>query len=137
MPIHTRSQRYAAKALECVDAIKAREAERDEWKSRADSFPVMVLQTGLAQAIGFLRAKSLGGKDKGYKPYLADLVAVLNAGGATPAQTGEEFQKSVIVLDLASYRQLTRETLTAAGWLKRFGQAYIDKKKPDPEGAES
>lgn len=137
MPIHTRSQRYAAKALERVKAIKDRENLRDEWKSRADSFPVMVLQAGLAQAIGFLRAKSQGDSDMGYSAYLADLVEVLRAGGATQATTGEAFQQGIVSLDLAPYRQLTRETLAAAGWLKRLGQAYIEKKTPAKGGSTS
>lgn len=129
MQLKTRNQNYAAQALKRIEAIKGDEKLRDEWKSRADSFPVMVLQAGLAQAIGFLRAKSAGDNDKGYKRYLADLVAVLHAGGATQATTGEAFQNSVITLNLADYRRLTHETLAAAGWLKRFGQAYIEKKK--------
>lgn len=130
MALQTRNQVYAAAALRCVEAIKHDEELREEWKSRADSFPVMVLQAGLAQAVGFLRAKSAGDNDKGYRGYrryLADLVAVLRAGGATQAENGEQFQNSIITLNLADYRRLTRETLAAASWLKRLGQAYIVK----------
>lgn len=127
MALQTRNQVYAAAALRCVEAIKHDENLRDEWKSRADSFPVMVLQAGLAQAVGFLRAKSAGDNDRGYRRYLADLVAVLRAGGATQAENGEQFQNSIVTLNLADYRHLTRETLAAASWLKRLGQAYIVK----------
>ena len=125
MTIHTRSQNYAREALDRIDAIKGNAKLRDEYKSRADGFPVMVMQAGLAQGLGFLLAKSGNKTDNGYGLYLQDLAAVLKAGNATPAATGEALQRASIGANLADYRLLTRETLAAAGWLKRFAQAYI------------
>ncbi len=127
MSIHTRSQRYAGEALARINAIKNNENLRDEYKSRADSFSVMVMQAGLAQGLGFLSAKSKNNTDNGYGRYLQDLAAVLKAGGAATANSGEQLQQNAIAANLAEYRLLTRETLAAAGWLKRFGQAYIKK----------
>lgn len=127
MARHTRTQRYAAAALERIDAIKNDANLRDEYKSRADGFPVMVMQAGLTQGLGFLFAKSNNQTNNGYGRYLQDLAAVLAAGQATTAQNGEQLQQSALTLRLADYRLLTRETLAAAGWLKRFAQAYIKK----------
>jgi CRISPR-associated protein Cmr5 len=127
MTIHTRSQHYAAEALTRINAIKKDVNLRDEYKSRADSFSVMVMQAGLAQGLGFLLAKSKNQTDNGYGRYLQDLAAVLKAGKASQAGSGGQLQESAIHASLADYRLLTRETLAAAGWLKRFAQAYIKK----------
>ncbi len=134
MTLHNRSQHYAREALAKIDAIKGNAKLRDEYKSRADSFPVMVMQAGLAQGLGFLFAKSGNKTDNGYGRYLQDLAAVLKAGGASTANSGEALQRHAISAELADYRLLTRETLAAAGWLKRFAQAYI--KKDDKAGKE-
>lgn len=128
MSIQTRTQRYAAAALARVQVIRQDAQQRLEWKTRADTFPVMVLQAGLAQAVGFMLAKSQNGADdRGYSAYLNDLLAVLRAGGATQADNPQALQTEILALDLMAYQRLTRQTLEAAAWLKRMGQAYIDK----------
>jgi CRISPR-associated protein Cmr5 len=117
----TRSQRHAEVALARIKAVESDPSatERKEYKARADGFPVMVMQAGLAQAVGFMRAKASG--KKAYGRYLDDLAAVLGRDG------GEVLQNRVIAAELPEYRQLTREALAAAGWLKRFGQAYLSR----------
>lgn len=117
----TRSQRQAEAALAAVQAIRESPAkERKEYKARADNFPVLVLQAGLAQAVGFMRAKAA--KSPAYERYLGDLAGTLGLQG------GEALQQHAISAGLPDYRQLTRDTLAAAGWLKRFGQAYLSDK---------
>lgn len=121
----TRSQRQAEAALAAIQAIRtAAEKERKEYKSRADNFPVLVLQAGLAQAVGFMRAKAA--KSAAYECYLSDLAAILGLAG------GDALQQRAIDADLRDYRQLTRQTLAAAAWLKRFGQAYLGEKGGQP-----
>lgn len=121
----TRSQRQAEAALAAIQAIrKEAEKERKEYKARADNFPVLVLQAGLAQAVGFMRAKAA--KSTAYQRYLSDLAAMLGLAG------GEALQQRAIDAELRDYRQLTRETLAAAAWLKRFGQAYLGEKGGQP-----
>jgi len=116
----TRAQRQAEAALAKVDAIRADDKLRDDYKSRADSFPVMVMQAGLAQAVGFMQAKR---NDKqAYGRYIDDLAAVLGQ------HDGAVLQKTAISAPLPEYRRLTRETLAVAGWFKRFGQAYLGAK---------
>lgn len=115
----TRTQHYAEKALNKIEAIKKTDYAK-EYKSRSDSFSVMVMQAGLAQAVGFMLAK--GAKDPTYSQYLNDLSSVLGA------PDGKAFHHKVIHAPIAEYRRLTRETLNAAGWFKRFGQAYLTDK---------
>jgi CRISPR-associated protein Cmr5 len=128
-----RSQLYATEALACIEKIQGEEKLRDEYKSRADSFPVMVMQAGLAQGLGFLLAKGKGENGNGYGRYLNDLAAVLKASGACGAGSGEALQKHVLGASLAEYQLLTREALAAAGWLKRFAQACIKKNGTEGE----
>lgn len=135
MTAKNRSQQYAQAAWDCVDKAKENEQLRDKYKSRADNLPVMVMQAGLAQALGFLLAKSKGDVTSPYGRYLADLAIVLQAGGAVGFIDGEALQRHVIAAPLSEYRRLTRETLAAAGWLKRFCQAYIKKDKTVAEEA--
>ncbi|MBN8456019.1 type III-B CRISPR module-associated protein Cmr5 [Accumulibacter sp.] len=121
----TRSQRQAEAALAAVQAIREwPPKERKEYKARADNFPVLVLQAGLAQAVGFMRAKAA--KSKAYERYLGDLAGILGMAG------GDALQQRAIDAGLPDYRQLTRDTLAAAGWLKRFGQAYLSDKEGTP-----
>lgn len=121
----TRAQRQAATALARIRRIEQRSAaQRKEYKARADSFPVLVLQAGLAQAVGFMRAKAA--KNPAYGDYLDDLAAVL---GLPAGQ--DELQRRAIDDPLRDYRQLTRQTLAAAGWLKRFGQACLSSNNGD------
>jgi CRISPR-associated protein Cmr5 len=114
----TRSQTCADQALKCVqDVVKERPENKTEYKARADAFPVMVMQAGLAQALGFMVAKSA---DKtAYGDFLNHLALLLGH------KTGRDLHAYVISAPLAEYRRLTRETLAAAGHLKRFGQACL------------
>ncbi len=117
----TRAQRMARIALDCVKHVAAGKLAKD-YKPRAMSFSTMVLQSGLAQAVGFLAAKGAGSndKDKAYKHYLEDVAKV--CGHAS----GEALHDKAINTDLAAaYRLLTREVLDASSWLKRFSQTLL------------
>ncbi|MEW6260769.1 MAG: type III-B CRISPR module-associated protein Cmr5 [Thermodesulfobacteriota bacterium] len=109
----TYAQRFAAIANECIQAVPVRDFEG--YKARADSFPTFVMQAGLAQAVGFLKAK--GSKEPVYALYLKDLAKVLGKRDAT------HLYQEVIAAELNEYRLLTRQALAAAGWLKRMAQA--------------
>lgn len=58
----------------CLEHVAAGKLAKD-YKPRAMSFSTMVLQSGLAQAVGFLAAKGAGSndKDKAYKHYLGTI----------------------------------------------------------------
>jgi CRISPR-associated protein Cmr5 len=105
------------------NAVKEHEADdfRKSYASLAHKLPGLILQNGLAQATGFLLAK--------HKPehlaLLADLAAVLRAGGVTDAADGEALHGAVIDADLPQTMRLTREALVAAGWLKRYVQGVL------------
>lgn len=120
--MQTRSQRYAKAAYAKVDSIKGR-PEAKKYGALALNFPVLVLQSGLAQATGFVLAKQ---KDEHLK-YLDDLAAVLGEAN------GQALHGKVIATDLAEYQHLTRRTLDAAGWFKRYAQGVLGAKTTDGE----
>ena len=63
MGTQNRAQKYAEAALAKVERVSAELAR--EYRARAENLPVMVLQSGLVQAVGFLRAKAAGDGEVG------------------------------------------------------------------------
>lgn len=129
--MNTRSRQHAANAHACVSAV-ASQAYASKYRALALSFPIMVLQSGLAQATGFLQAKSSDNNE--YQRYLSDLAGILGKN------SGKSLHKAVIESRLPDYQQLTRQALDASGWLKRYAQALLQEDAPAPtttEGAQS
>lgn len=127
--METRSQKYARAAYTKVEK-RQRETVAAKYGALALNFPVMVLQSGLAQATGFLLAK---GRDE-HMAFLNDLADVLVETAtlnvkAEGGQRGQALHHHVLGSDLATYQHLTRCVLDAAGWFKRYAQAVL---KADP-----
>lgn len=129
----TRSQNYASLVLKRI-MVRKNEEDPQKYKARADSFPIMVIQSGLAQATGFMLAKGSGDKNsdqRAYQNYLDDLATVFGNNLLPDVQDGSSLHGKVISTDLAEYRRLTREALIIAAWFKRFGQVHLrDQKLP-------
>lgn len=147
MESRTRMQRQAEAALRCLRAVSALPAAaREDYKARAENFPALLLHAGLAQALGFLRAKGGVADDRAaenpaagadaavdpspsgspaaaYRRYLADLATVLGCAD------GDSLLQRAIDAPLADYRLLSRQTLDAAGWLRRFAQAHLTRER--------
>lgn len=120
-----RQSEMAEKALECIQTVALQRDMFDEYGSRANSFPIMILQSGIAQALGFLRAKSANRHstlEKAYAQYYDDLVAIIRiAMPALPAD-GESFYSKVLEAELGEYRRISQFALDSAVWLKRLYQ---------------
>ena len=118
----TLSQQYATKAYEKVDAFGKTNQEgskpRKEYGSMAHKLPVLVRQAGLIQAIAFVETR---GK-KSHKQLLDDLAVTL--GKASGKVLREECQKA----ELTDYMWLTRRTLAALEWYKRFAESVLNVK---------
>jgi CRISPR-associated protein Cmr5 len=113
----TRTQKFASLAMGCV-LKRAKESQAREYKARADSFPTMVLQAGLTQALGFLLSKEIV-----YIHYVSDLARVIGRSSA------ETLHEEAVNSDLPTYRRLTREVLEAAVLIKRYAQIQIKTSK--------
>ena len=115
-----RSQQYAQEAYPLVVKVYGHQLET-KYRTLALNFPSMILQSGLSQAIGFLMAK---GKDE--HQMLLDHLATLVLG--KQAQD-KQLHQTILTADLTHYQLLTRQTLEAASWLKRYTQALLEKQQ--------
>jgi CRISPR-associated protein Cmr5 len=112
MAFQTNSQKMAQTAYE---RIRVRNPS-SEFTSFARSFPSLVHSCGLAQALAFAKAK-------GHGEYLEDLSVVLKAVGHAEAETAERLERATREHAVAAYIRLSRSTLQAAGWMKRYVEA--------------
>ena len=124
--MNVRTHAVARAAYECVaarrDATKGKQgAESAKYGGLAHKLPGMILENGLAQATGFLLAKG----DPEHHALLDDLCAVLRAAKTTTAVDGPGLHREVIDSDLGKTLILTRRSLEAAGWLKRYVQGVL------------
>lgn len=122
---HIRSQKYAQRAYGLIQKVKDDNKQVKEYRTLALNFPTMILQSGLAQAIGFLQAK---GKEE-HLLLLAHIAELLG-------ENKDSLHKKILAADLSHYQFLTRQTIEAASSLKRYTQALLPKPK-DEQGGQS
>lgn len=123
----TLSQEYAANVFEKVKAFGEDHTkgsnQRKEYGSMAHKLPILVRQAGLIQAVVFVETR---GKES-HKQLLNDLAATL--GKADAKTFREKCQKA----ELADYMWLTRKTLAALEWYKRFAESVLEIKAGEEE----
>lgn len=121
-----RTHEYAETAFACIDDVLNKHSSLEsKYRTLALSFPSMVLQSGLAQAVAFLMAK---GKDE-HKLYLEHLARIV-----PNCQDYKALHQKIIASNLNEHIQLTRNVLDATSWLKRYTQANL---KKDSAGGQS
>lgn len=113
-----RSQKMAQAAYPLVARLQRSNME-SQYRTLALTFPSMILQSGLSQAIGFLKAK---GKEE-HLELLAHLANLLGF------ENGDQLHEQMLKTDLAQYQLLTRKALDASSCLKRYTQALLEKEK--------
>ena len=118
IPIRTHA--VAGAAYKRVDARRDYK-NKEEYGALAHKLPGMILQSGLAQATGFLLAK---GKPE-HEALLDDLNAVLRDSGTVSATDRKVLHDLVIGSDLVATMNLTRRSLEASGWIKRYVQGVL------------
>jgi CRISPR-associated protein Cmr5 len=108
----TREQERAQKAYAKVFAQQKAEKEA-EYKRFSKSFPALIHTSGLAQAIAFgqVKAKAL--------TFMADLAHVAGVADL------DELAREARTASLPRYQRLSRDTLAAATWLKRYAEALL------------
>jgi CRISPR-associated protein Cmr5 len=112
MAIQTNSQKMAQTAYQQI----AKRNPDPEFTSFARSFPSLVHACGLAQAVAFAKAKKR-------EQYLNDLAAVLKAAGHFENEP-VDLAKATREYPVPAYVRLSRNALQAAGWLKRYVEAF-------------
>ena len=120
--IETRTRMMAAEAYRRVIKRQDRPGDKD-YRSLAHALPGMILQNGLAQATGFLIAKD----EDEHKAMLDDLNAVLRAAKVVDTADGKQLHSEVIDSgDPRRWMQLTRHSLEASAWIKRYAQGLLE-----------
>ena len=124
--MRVRTHAVAKAAFACVTRRRegidgAREVDAGKYGALAHKLPGMLLENGLAQTTGFLLAKAR----PEHQALLDDLQAVLRAAEATSAADGPGLHREVLDADLARTMILTRRSLEAGGWLKRYAQGVL------------
>lgn len=117
--------RTHAVAREAYARVAARrdDSKKKEYGVLAHKLPGMILSNGLAQATGFLLAKS---RSEPHSNLLNDLNAVLGATGAVGhCDDGAALHQSIIGADLQQTLLLTRRALVASSWIKRYVQGVL------------
>ncbi len=125
--MQTLQQEYAQKVYERVESFGQHKdrSEYTEYGSMAHKFPVLVRQAGLVQALAFVHTR---GKEA-HKALLEDLAQVV------VGQSAEAFVSQCKSAELMSYMWLTRQTLSALEWFKRFAQSVLEV-EPGQEGGD-
>lgn len=127
-----RSQKYAQRAFGLIQKVKDSNKQVKEYRTLALNFPTMILQSGLAQAIGFLQAKAKGKDKEGKEAKGKEEHLLLLAHIAELLEENENsLHKKILEADLSHYQLLTRQAIDAASSLKRYTQALLPKPKDE------
>ena len=104
---HIRSQKYAQRAYELIQKVKDDNKQVKEYRTLALNFPTMILQSGLAQAIGFLQAKGKESKEaKGKEEHLLLLAHIAEL----LEENKDSLHKKILAADLSHYQLVYRNS---------------------------
>jgi len=130
-------QDFASKIYDQVSTIykqisteykEKKEAEKiyKRYGSMAYTLPILVRTAGLAQALAFVESKSKKDSNHPYTYLLNHLAEVVINN-----KNGSEFAKQSREADLQEYMYLTRRTMLALKWYKRFAESVLGIKSTD------
>ena len=117
--MQTLDQQYAASAYAQVSPLKEKYKEKKEYKkygAMAHKLPILIHTAGLAQALEFVNSRG-----EPIQKLLLDHLAV-----TIELTNKEDLLKTVKSVPLSGYIRLTRQTLAALLWYKRFAQSILD-----------
>ena len=134
--MQTRNQKFAVKVYQKIENLQSEfpdenSIERKKYGAMAHKLPVLIRTAGLAQALGFLSAKSNGEAGQMNKRLFKDLASTLgraNENELLNQSRGANNQS------LADYLRLTQDALAALLWFKRFAESVLDVKAGEREG---
>ena len=120
----TLEQQFAAQIYDQVLPYKGKEeAERKQYGSMTYTLPILVRSAGLAQALAFVASR----KKDVYDQLLDHLAKVVLGNTADKEGYLEQSRKA----EMQEYMRLTRRTMLALKWYKRFAESVLDVKSTD------
>lgn len=124
--MQTLDQRYSAQICEQVLEIKKKpELEYKKYGAMSHKLPILIHSAGLLQALEFVNTR-----EEIHQLLLQDLAHTL---GKPDRKT---FLEAVRGANLRTYMLLTRQTLNALLWYKRFAQSILDVEASDTVSTE-
>lgn len=132
--MRTRSQVYSEKVFDQISNIKNNnwsDKQKKQYGSLCHSFPVMVLQSGLSQAVAFVWIKAKNTANSPHGVFLQNLAALTRV---EENSNPDRFQQAINRQPLNEYQRMTREILAASIWYKRFAESLLDVKAGDEAG---
>jgi CRISPR-associated protein Cmr5 len=90
--------------------------QKEEYKSMAEKFPVLVQTAGLAQALSFIEVKAMD--NEMHKKLLSDLCATLKRPNLCNDSRNTQ--------NLQEYLHLTRQVMLHLLWYKRFAKSVLE-----------
>ena len=121
MALQTRSQAVSKKVYKLLNQEDTKKISK-AYGGLCHNFPIMVLQSGLSQAVAYILVKS---KNENSPQWLF-LVHLASLDAATENKSPTEFQIYIQQVDLSEYQRLTRVILNASIWFKRFAVSLLD-----------
>lgn len=111
-----RQQQWALDAFKKVSAYKGSKDEAG-YAAQCMSGPALIRQSGLLQAIAFLKSRKKN-NSKTYT-YVDDFSVVLSK------RDSDEFQKILLTSTTSEYRAWSRNATAVAIWFRRFAQSEL------------
>lgn len=125
--LRTLDQDRAREALEAVESVRGEPVAAD-YRAQAQGLPAMLVSSGLAPALAFLAAKGTEAHAR-----LARHVAAWVLDQVFGESEGDDAVARCFLLiteaDSSTYRRAEREALELAVWIKRFAEAYLEKRE--------
>lgn len=126
----TRAQKDAELAYQQILPIKGMNAELvTTYVGLCRHFPMLVLRSGLSQAVAFYVFKATPEKDgkadpkkQAYQYYLQHMAKACSCGDIHYT----DFQQHLHRIDAMAYLQVTRRILAAAIWYKRYATSVLN-----------
>jgi CRISPR-associated protein Cmr5 len=120
----TRAQQDAKQAYDQISQLP-KAVDGKAYGNLCHQFPMLVLRSGLCQAVAFYVVKANGDThSESYKKFLQNMAAV--AGETNTNTDHEAFQRRIHGMELTEYQQTTRRILAAAIWYKRFAVSLLN-----------
>lgn len=119
---------------EAIDkAIKEKNSKKEDslkkdaktYGSLCHNFPLMVLKSGLSQAIAFVWVKAKANEKTPQAQFLKHLAELIKF---SPSDKPSQFQQHINELELMEYQRYTRKILAASIWYKRFAESILEVK---------
>jgi len=116
--MNTRNQEIASDVFNRVKELE-NNPKKKQYGSMAHKLPVLIQTAGLAQALSFIDAKSKSPSGRVLGTLLNDLALTLKTQGS------QELLSRSRNAELSEYMHLTRQSLFALIWYKRFAQSVL------------